>query len=187
MGFRAAVSGSSVLLAWSTLSETDNAGFSVEQATAVSVEDWSSWKELGFVDGNGTTDESQTYQYRVGDLSVGTHRFRLKQVDFDGAFEYSDMVEASVEVPGEYVLEAAYPNPFNPTTTIRFAVSTTQHVVAQLYDASGRIVRDLYSGSPEANEMQTMTIDATALASGTYQVRIEGERFSASEQIMLVK
>jgi hypothetical protein len=186
--FGATVDEAAVILAWTTASETNNLGFEVEHRYDVESGDApAQWAAVGFVDGHGTTVSETSYSFTIEGLAVGNHRFRLKQLDFDGAFEYSQEVEATLEVPGQYVLERAYPNPFNPTTTIRFAVSSEQLVVATLYDASGKVVRKVYRGSAPANESQTIRIDGEGLASGTYHVRFTGESFTASEQITLVK
>jgi hypothetical protein len=184
----ATVDRAAVNLSWTTASETNNLGFEIEHSKVSGIPDaHGRWTSVGFVEGHGTTSAEQSYAFRIEGLAVGSHRFRLKQVDYDGAFEYSDEVEAEVEVPGSYVLERAYPNPFNPATTIRFAVSTEQLVVATLYEASGKVVRELYRGSAPANESQIIRVDGDGLASGTYHVRLTGENFATSEQITLVK
>ena len=178
----ALINGNSVVLAWATASETNNAGFSVEQEVGTDV-----FAEIGYVEGHGTTIEPKEYSFAVNDLDPGLHRFRLKQIDFDGAFEYSPVVEAAVTVPDRFLIEPAYPNPFNPSTTLRFAVAAEQHVEVTLVNAAGQSIRTLYSGTVVANEMQQLTIDASVLPSGTYLVHFEGEGLSATERIVLAK
>ncbi|MFC2085644.1 T9SS type A sorting domain-containing protein [Bacteroidota bacterium] len=180
--FEALVDQNAVVLSWQTGSETNNAGFSVEQEIGSDA-----FAELAFVEGHGTTFEMQTYRYAIRDLDVGVHRFRLKQVDFDGSFEYSSVVEAAVAIPDQFLIEAAYPNPFNPTTTIRFAVASEQHVEVTLVNAAGQSIRSLLSGTVAANTMQQIAIDASGLPSGTYLVHFEGNGLSASERIVLMK
>ena len=143
--------------------------------------------EIGYVEGHGTTIEPKEYSFAVSDLDPGLHRFRLKQIDFDGAFEYSSVVEAAVTVPDRFLLEPAYPNPFNPTTTLRFAVATEQHVEVTLINVAGQTIRTLYSGTVTANEMQQLVVDADGLPSGTYLVHFEGTGISATERIVLAK
>ncbi|MFV1981246.1 MAG: T9SS type A sorting domain-containing protein [Rhodothermia bacterium] len=171
-----------VILRWETASETNNSGFDIEMEIGTGL-----FEALDFVPGYGTTTEPQTYSYMVSGLDPGVHVFRLKQIDFDGAFEYSALVEASTEIPNRFVLEDAYPNPFNPTTTIRFAVAAEQVVYVALYDATGREVRTLFNGTAPANSMQTISIDGTGLASGVYHVRLEGEGMVASRTVTLLK
>lgn len=181
IGFDATVAGSDVMLNWSTASETNNAGFEVQQRRD------NSWNALGFVPGAGTTTEAQEYAFSVADLGPGIHVFRLKQIDFDGAFEFSPEVEATVGVPGTHVLSSVYPNPFNPQATFTLAVSRTQQVRADLFDTLGRRVATIFEGTVDANVTQTMRIDGTGLASGAYVVRLSGETFVESTQISLLR
>ncbi|MEM6337660.1 MAG: T9SS type A sorting domain-containing protein, partial [Bacteroidota bacterium] len=145
------------------------------------------WDVLGFVPGSGTTTEAQSYSFDVSDLEPGRHGFRLKQIDFDGAFEFSETVEVVVDVPGTHVLEAAYPNPFNPRTTFAFLVAETQPVRATLHDAQGRLVRTLFDEEATAGEKVWVRVNAEGLASGTYLYRIEGGNFAESRQVQLVR
>jgi hypothetical protein len=180
--FDVRVEGEAVVLIWSTASETNNAGFAVEQELVSDV-----FREIGYVEGHGTTAEPQKYTFRVGKLDPGIHSFRLKQLDFDGAFEYSPVVEAAVTAPDRFVIESAYPNPFNPATTLRFAVAAEQHVEVTLVNVTGQSVRTLYSSTVAADEMQSLVVDADGLPSGTYLVHFEGSGFTATERIILAK
>ena len=181
--FRAiSTSSGGVQLHWQTASETNNAGFDIEQEIGTNV-----FESIAFVEGHGTTREPQEYTYFVADLSIGRYVFRLKQIDFDGAFEYSEQVEAIVTVPDQYVLESAYPNPFNPSTTIRFAVAVEQPVTLTLNDSQGRTVRTLYTGTAAPNETHSVHINGEGLASGVYVVRLVGDGFTATERVTLAK
>ena len=179
-------------LAWATASEASNAGFEV-QSTCLScqsgepVEGAAEWRVLGFVEGHGTTAEPRDYLYIAKDLDVGTHAFRLKQIDFDGAFEFSPVIELAVEIPGRFILEPAYPNPFNPSANIRFGVVVAQPASVRLYDMHGRLIRTLFEGTAPAGELTTAIVDGSGLASGSYLVRLETADFAASQRIMLLK
>jgi len=179
--FTAQTSGNSVHLAWQTSSETNNAGFEVQTLRS------DAWTGLGFVEGHGTTTEAQSYTFDEVNLDVGTHTFRLKQIDFDGAFEYSQEVEAIVEVVGTHQLSSAYPNPFNPQSQFRLAVARDQHVTATLYNALGRRVAVLFNGQIEGQTTQVVAISGEALPSGTYFVRVLGVTFVDTLQITLAK
>ena len=171
-----------VVLNWETASEINNAGFHVEQRVGSNI-----WAEIGYVDGNGTTTETSIYSFRASDLDAGVHRFRLKQVDFDGTFEYTFEVEASIELPAAYVLEPAYPNPFNPSTTIRFGTDVETELTVELYDAAGKLVRTLYQGVPEVGALNSVNIDGSGLTSGTYLVKLTAADFQASQPVVLLK
>ena len=180
--FDAIVHGTDVTLRWATASETNNAGFEVQMLTT-----GGDYDVLGFVQGHGTTTEAQSYSYRAADLPAGTHTFRVKQIDFDGAFEYSEEVEATIEVVGTHQLSSAYPNPFNPHSQFTLAVATAQQVKAELFNTLGQRVAVLFNGRVEANQVQHVTIDGAGLASGIYVVRVNGERFSDALSVTLLK
>jgi len=181
ISFEAVVSGTDVSLNWATSSETNNAGFEVQMM------DSGSWNALGWVEGNGTTTEAQTYSYTAEDMGFGTHMFRLKQIDFDGAFEYSDELEVTVETPGTHLISSAYPNPFNPQSQFTLAVAQDQVVTAELFNTLGQRIAVLFTGTVEANQSQLVTIDGAGLASGMYIVRVNGERFSDALSVTLLK
>ena len=179
--FGAVRSGGDVLLKWQTATETNNAGYEVQHKTNAA------FQKIGYVEGMGTTTEGQAYSYRCTELAPGRHVFRLKQVDFDGASAYSAEVEVFVELPGAYELTAAYPNPFNPQAQFTLAVQQAQVVQVALYDLLGRRVQTLYNGVLEANESHSFTINGAGLSSGLYLIQVQGERFSASQRVTLLK
>ena len=102
----------------------------------------------------------------------------------DGQWE---AVADIVDVPGTHVVEAAYPNPFNPEATFNFAVNADQFVQAELVDMLGRVVANLYSGNVTAGETQTVRVDGSSLPSGMYLIRVFGETFSDVSQVTLLK
>jgi len=172
-----------VVLEWITASETNNAGFTIEHRLA----DEPTFREVGFVDGAGTSETVQNYSFRITDPGPGRHAVRLKQIDFDGAISLSSQLLVEVEVPGEYYLTAAYPNPFTTSSTVEFAVPSSQDVTVELIDVQGRPVRTIFDGRLEANARYKATVDASSLASGTYFLRMNGERFQASETVTIAK
>ena len=181
--FNAAVDNGDVVLNWATASETNNVGFSVEHAVGTD----GSFEEVAFVEGAGTSLEARTYNHTVTGLDVGPHRFRLKQLDYDGSFEYSSVVEASIELAGTHRLGAAYPNPFNPSTTFELVVGREQHVKIDVINALGQRVHRLFDGSMEANKPTNFTFEAGALPTGLYFYRVVGENFAQTRQALLVK
>lgn len=182
VAFTSSADGNDVVLNWATSSETNNAGFEVQHRV-----EGGPYEVLGFVEGHGTTTEEQTYSYRAEGLDVGIHTFRLKQIDFDGAFELSQEVEVAVGVVGTHVLSEVYPNPFNPQAQFTLAVGSHQSVSITVYDVVGRQVATLHDGILEANEPYQFTIDGSGLASGAYFIRIVGETFTNTRRITLLK
>jgi hypothetical protein len=170
-----------VTLRWATASEKNNAGFAVEHAFH------DAFREVAFVAGRGTTLEASTYSYALTGLNPGQHRFRLKQVDYDGAHRYSSELELTISVPDKYHLEAAYPNPFNPQTQFTLAVARAQQVTVAVYDVLGREVVVLFRGDMLAHETQSFQWQAGGHASGLYFIRVVGETFAQTRRVTLVK
>ncbi|MFQ5570063.1 MAG: trypsin-like peptidase domain-containing protein [Rhodothermales bacterium] len=192
VSFDAVLDGRAVWLHWETASETNNAGFEVERKREAKTQgpsptNASDWELVSFVEGHGTTLTPQSYAHRIADVEPGRHVFRLKQIDFDGTFEYSPEVEVVVEMVERFMIEPVYPNPFNPEAQFRFAVSRRQTVRVDLYDVLGRRVKALYEGEPAAGRMQTIAIDGRGLPSGTYLIRVVGDTFAQTQTALLLK
>lgn len=161
--FTAASRGKNVELTWSTGTETNNAGFSVERK-AVGAD----WQTVTFIKGQGTSNKPASYSY-TDNVAAGRYIYRLKQVDQNGVFKYTSSVEAIVEsAPIVFGLMQNYPNPFNPTTMIRFAVATAQKVTLRIYNTAGQEVASLFEGTANAGAMYEVPFNAGSLASGMY-------------------
>ncbi|PSQ91430.1 MAG: hypothetical protein BRD52_08095 [Bacteroidetes bacterium SW_4_67_19] len=169
------------LLRWRTVSETSNDGFVIEHRSAASD---STWQRAGFVEGAGTTQDPQQYRFRVSDLAPGTHAFRLRQRDLDGATQRHRPVEVHIGMSERFVLEAPYPNPARGTgaaATVAFGSQRGEPVRLLLYDALGRQVRTLWRGTPAAGRLKRVRIDAAGLSSGTYFLRLVGAEGGAAK------
>ena len=173
--------GNEAILSWTTLSELNNSGFGVEHAV-----DESPFREVAFVEGAGTARTELEYSYAIPLESTGLHRFRLRQVDLDGTFTYSPVVELDFDVPGRFALLPAYPNPFNPSTTITYDLAAAAEVTLDVFDLLGQRVRQLASGSREAGRYQ-VEFDAGGLPSGLYVYRLVAGSHSETRSIMLLK
>lgn len=169
--FVASAAGPAVQLRWRTASEINNAGFEIQHAVGDATSD-AAWEALGFVDGAGTTEEPQTYRFRAGGLSPGTHRFRLRQVDLDGTAHVSDVVRVDLRMEAALRLTPPSPNPVRQTAQFRFGVQEVRPTTVAVYDVLGRKVATLYDGAPPAGQMQTVRLDARTLPSGVYFVRL---------------
>ena len=143
-----------VNLFWQTATETNNSGFEIERTSPLPSpyqgeggEAGRGWERIGFVEGKGTTTEIQSYSF-ADRPEPGKYKYRLKQIDFDGSFEYSSEVEAEILSPLVFSLEQNYPNPFNPSTVIRFQIpdqarNDNMLVRLKVYDVLGREVTTL--------------------------------------------
>jgi hypothetical protein len=170
-------------LRWTTESETNNAGFHVEHQTPGSSE----YTDHAFVDGAGTTDEPQTYQLRVDDLTLGMHAFRLRQVDLDGTTTRHDPVEVEITLTDAYRVDAPYPNPAREQATLGFAVREAQQVTVAVYDLTGRRVHTLYQDSPPPDRLETLRLPVGTLSSGTYFIRVQGTNFTETRRLTVVR
>ncbi|MBT8386756.1 MAG: S8 family serine peptidase, partial [Ignavibacteria bacterium] len=184
--FTANSNGSSVTLNWSTETETNNSGFSIERKSAFN----GSWAEVGFVPGFGTTTERKSYNYSDENVQMGKYNYRLKQIDLDGTFEYSNAIEVDVMAPGGFSLGQNYPNPFNPATTIEYSVPEVSNVTITIYSIVGELAATLVSGTIEAG-YHRINFDASTLPSGTYiyQIKAVGESrtFVDNKKMILLK
>ena len=169
-------------LSWTTLSETNNAGFEVQLST-----DGLSFESAGYLDGFGTTEVQHDYKFSAQPLGLGLHFIRLKQLDFDGAATFSSSLQVTTDIPSGFTLEPAYPNPFNPNSTIRFIAEEEIQVTASLFNDCGQKVKELFSSMVPANEMQSISIDGSSLTSGTYFVRVNAGSQSQMRAITLMK
>jgi len=137
---------------------------------------------LGDLDGDGKRDIAVGADF---DDDGGSDRGAVWVLFLDGMVV--PVESGPADTPGTHVLEAAYPNPFNPEATFRFAAYEQQNVRAVLVDVMGRVVATLFEGDVAAGEMQTVRIDGAGLPSGTYAVRLIGETFSDALTVTLLK
>ena len=186
VSFVANTNGNAVELSWSTSTETNNYGFEIERKVA-----GSEYSKVAFINGNGTSTNAHSYSFRDEGLALGTYTYRLKQLDFDGRYEYSQAIEADVVAPAEYSLGQNWPNPFNPATTISFALKADAKVTLRLFDAIGKEVKTLVDGNL-AGGQHRVNVTTDGLSSGIYlytieAVGIDGSKFTATKKMMLMK
>lgn len=184
--FAASIVGTDVNLSWITATEINNQGFEIERST-----EQTNWERIGFVEGNGTTTEMKYYSFLDKKLETGTYFYRLKQIDFDGTYEYSSIVEAEVTIPLEYSLQQNYPNPFNPSTKINFSLAADSKVVLKIFDLLGQEVKTLVDAELVAGEHE-LTFNGAGLNSGVYFYRINaegvnGKNFTSVKKMILSK
>ncbi len=180
--FVAATKNNSVTLSWKTATETNNYGFEVERMA-----NNSNWSKIGFVSGSGNSNSPKDYSFTDNNLFGGGNKFyyRLRQVDNDGQYEYSDIVEAEV-IPQQLELSQNYPNPFNPVTTIRFSLPVQTQLKINIYNMIGELVKTVSEGLYEAG-FYSISFDASQLSSGTYIYRLESDYLVQSKKMILLK
>ena len=179
--FTSAVNGRNVTLNWITSEEINNSGFDIERKQS------GSWTKLGSISGNGTSVLSHEYSFTDRNLASGNYQYRLKQIDYNGNFEYFNLNnEVNVGIPAKFELSQNYPNPFNPSTQINFDIPTDSKVNIKLFDMSGKEVITLVNEF-KTSGYYTVNFNAAGLSSGVYFYSIAADNFSATKKMMLVK
>ncbi len=179
--FTATTNDADVVLNWSTASELNNFGFEIERSVS-----GNEFATIGFVSGNGTTTESKSYRFVDGNLTSGNYSYRLKQVDFNGSFLYSNVVNVDVTAPVQFELSQNYPNPFNPSTTINFSIPQSSNVTLRVFNTLGQEVKTLVSQYMISGS-HSITFDATDLNSGIYFYRLEAGQLAEVRKMTLIK
>jgi hypothetical protein len=189
--FNAALVDNKVKLNWTTATETNNSGFEILRKAQNDNE----WETIGFVPGFGTTTESKSYSFTDENVISGFYKYRLKQIDFDGSFQYSSEIEVEVDfTPKEFVLYQNYPNPFNPSTTIKFTVPSviasgakqSQLVTLKVYDILGNEIATLVNEEKQPGVYE-VEFDGSLLASGMYVYKLQAGTFIQTKKMILLK
>jgi hypothetical protein len=175
-----------VTLTWTTATEINNHGFEVQRSAADG-----NFHTIAFVNGAGTSAELHNYTFTDKILEAGKYTYRLRQVDFNGHYEYSKRVLVEVSHPSKYELMQNYPNPFNPNTTITFKLASDSRVSVKIINLIGQVVDVLVNGDMSAGT-HSIKLDASKLTSGIYLYKLEatrenGEIFMAVRKMMLLK
>ncbi len=181
VSFDAAVDVNVVSLRWITSTELNNSGFEVERRTANS-----DFQTIGFVSGNGTTSDISYYTYNDVLETSGTYFYRLKQVDLDGTYEYTNEIQVEINaVPTEFKLVQNYPNPFNPSTTITYSIPENGMVTLKVYNIVGEEVAELVNQLQEQG-VYNIDFNASNLSSGTYiySLQLNGQLLNKKMQLM---
>ncbi len=178
--FNATANINNVILNWSTATETNNKGFEIQRKNN------SEFEKVGFINGKGTTSKTNSYTYTDNNLSNGKYIYRLKQIDFDGSFNYSKEVEVNVLNPVKYSLEQNFPNPFNPTTNITYQVAEAGNVSIKVYDLVGNEVAVLLNDFKNPGNY-SLTFNASNMASGVYFYTMKTNNFLMTKKLILLK
>jgi photosystem II stability/assembly factor-like uncharacterized protein len=180
--FNFAANENNVTLLWQTAFEINNSGFAIERKSANN-----DWVKIDFVNGNGNKSTPTSYRYDNKNLQKGTYSYRLKQIDYNGNFEYFSLnSNVFIGAPMAYKVSQNFPNPFNPETNINYNLPVDSKVSIKVYDIKGSIVATLADGNMTAG-YHTATFDATNLPSGTYFYRIIAGELKETKKMLLVK
>ncbi|MEO8666005.1 MAG: T9SS type A sorting domain-containing protein [Ignavibacteria bacterium] len=180
--FTASVNDNDITLNWSTASETNNSRFDIERSSENGL-----WTRAGSVNGNGTITSTVNYSFSDNNLNSGKYNYRLKQIDFNGNFEYFNLSnEVIIGIPVKYELSQNYPNPFNPSTKINYELPNDGNVNITIFDNAGKEVASLVNEFKSAG-FYTINFSASSLSSGVYFYKISSGDFSSVKKMMIVK
>jgi hypothetical protein len=177
--FTAITNGNEITLYWTTATEQNNLGFEVQRSSKDK-----EFSILGFVEGNGTTAEQQSYNFSDRNLNTGKYYYRLKQVDYDGSFEYSNMVEVEIN-PSSFSLSQNYPNPFNPSTMIKYSIPTSEFVTLKVFDVLGTEVATLVNKKKPAGGYEVEFNGK--YSSGVYFYKLQVGSFVETKKMVLMR
>lgn len=181
--FSSFVDAHGIVLHWTTATEINNSGFEIERKDAGIV---GSWKTLGFVKGAGASSIQHSYSFTDREQTAGHYSYRLKQMDRDGAYTYSRTVEAEIAASQTLMLDQNFPNPFNPTTSIRFQLPTAGHASLKVFDVLGNLTATLVDEDISAGT-HSIQFDASHLASGMYFYQLKSGSFIETKKIVLAR
>lgn len=181
--FSATAHNRTVVLNWKTLSESRNYGFEIQRLNPQATPE--RWEKIGFVPGHGNSNVAHHYEWCDESSLNRTARYRLRQIDTDGSFSFSKVIEIQ-HVVGAPRLRQNYPNPFNASTTIEYALPADGFVKLSLYNICGRLIETLFSGQQTAGTHR-FQLEASHLPSGMYWYRLETGTFSEIRRFSLVK
>ena len=184
--FSASANGNDVLLNWSTATEKNNQGFEVLRKTGNG-----EFTSVGYINGNGTSLTPRNYSFVEKNVPSGQHTYRLRQIDFDGSYAFSSLVEVDVTAPAQFGLAQNFPNPFNPATTISFNLAVDSKVTLKVFNTLGQEISVLANATYAAGT-HNLSFDASSLTSGLYIYSIEasgvdGSNFKSTKKMILNK
>jgi len=184
VSFTSEVINKDVNLKWVTGMEVNNSGFRIERKRINITEEW---KYIGFVEGMGNSNQQVTYNFTDKNLEQGIYKYRIKQTDYNGNFQYYNLdTEINISVPDKYELSQNYPNPFNPVTKINFQIPEKIKVTLKIYDITGKEVEELVN-EELASGIYTKEFSGVKLSSGIYFYKIVAGDFKSVKKMVLVK
>ncbi|HSL89175.1 MAG TPA: M14 family zinc carboxypeptidase [Ignavibacteriaceae bacterium] len=190
ISFSAELNNNKAVLNWVTASETNNYGFEIEKSQKPNVNGQNNWEKIGFVNGNGTTTEVSTYIF-TDELTQTQNQnqnlyYRLKQIDLDGSFSYSDIIEIELIKVDRFSLVQNYPNPFNPSTIISYQLPSNGNISLKVYDVLGNVVAVLVDEYKQIGRYET-EFDGSDLSSGIYYYILIADGFTQTKKMVLLK
>ena len=170
-----------IVLNWKTASELNNNGFEIQRKDSKN-----DFRTIGFVQGEGTTSNPKEYFYSDYDLSSDKYLYKLKQIDFNGRYEYSNVIEIEFLSIDKFTLEQNFPNPFNPSTNIIYQLPLANEVSLKVYDVLGNEVATIVNEYKEAGRYEAQ-FNGSELTSGIYFYELKTGEYIENKKMILLK
>lgn len=184
--FEADVIDNDVILKWTTSSETENYGWEIEKAELVRNSEKFHWKTIDFVLGSGTSNSFKYYSFVDKNVQNGIYYYRLKQINLNGSFEFSDSIQVQINNSSNDLELYFYPNPFNIESFIEFKVDKKDKIKLSLYNLLGEEIRILMNDFVEAGKYK-IKFNGNDLSSGVYIIKLENSNNIVARKIVLMK
>lgn len=184
--FNYSVNKNKVILNWVTAWELNNSGFDIERAK-ITEKGIISWYRTGFIEGNGTVNETKYYSFEDKNLQPGTYKYRLKQIDYNSNYEYFDLMqEVNIMPPVNFFVKQNFPNPSNPKSNIYYEIPVAAIVSIRVYNMLGQLVKTIVNEYKDAG-YHIAEFDGTNLPSGVYFYRLVAGNFAETKKMILLK
>jgi len=177
LSFTGSKSASDNLVQWTTAAETNTRQFDVEYST-----DGTSFTHIATITAQGTGTGTKDYSYLHQQVHEKPAYYRLKIIDNDGKYSYSEIIVIK-RGKTQYSVEQVYPNPFDKKMTVSIESPSVSIVELTLSDISGKTVRNL-SANVKAGNNKIELAELDNLAPGLYILRIRNDEFSSSLRLM---
>ncbi|MDP2038612.1 MAG: ice-binding family protein [Ignavibacteria bacterium] len=168
-------------LHWSTATEVNNYGFEIERSSLNN-----NFEKIGFIQGHGNSNSPKEYYFNDTPIGGTGFKYRLKQIDFGGSYEYSYEIEVKLITPSQLTLVQNYPNPFNPSTNIEFSIPSFGLVTLKTYDMLGREISELMNEEKQPGNYQ-VKFDGRNLSSGVYYYKLQFSNSVIHKKMLLIK
>lgn len=168
-----------VELKWGTAMEENNEYFGIERSS-----DGDIWEEIGQVQGAGSTDVPQNYIAMDEKPLAGTSYYRIRQVDFSGESETTDIrsISRGDKTSDDLMIKSLYPNPVQSRVTIQFVAPTDGSATLELISVSGALLKSEQIGVNEGENSYVW--DLSDIERGNYLIRLNMEALSVRKKVV---
>jgi Secretion system C-terminal sorting domain len=190
------VSGREINLSWETKTEVNTRQFEIDRSLIGAKDAVTTWSPVGFIPAAGTSTTPKKYSFSEKNLQSGKYHYRLKMIDNDGSFKFSDVVESDITLPKNFELSQNYPNPFNPSTKINYSLPFDSRVSIEVYNITGEKIGEILNQEQSAGYYTANFSSSTLnrnIASGVYIYKLNavdkltGNAFTSIKKMMLLK